>query len=213
MLDLSALFRSQVTRAFIAHSCTIKSRRVPPTQLDYRDVCAAKTSSSRLAGRKSWGIKLLIISCFGQAPVGANALHLHWQQILVADSHVPRSRSSTIPNTYIHSNTQELTPASPVHLACGVVDARIKACMPLRQSQIICLGGSNLALRLCDDPPILQLPQEDPRLLKGPRIGSPFNLLDGQTCISECRSASKHDRTHLSTLRKILTSTPRHTWL
>lgn len=58
MLDLSALFRSQGTRAFVTHYQE-PSRRVPSThEVDYRNVCPAKTSSSRLAGRKSWGFKL-----------------------------------------------------------------------------------------------------------------------------------------------------------
>jgi hypothetical protein len=39
---------------------------------------------------------------------------------------------------------------------------RDHSCISLGRSQMICLGESNLALRLRDDPPILQLPRRDP---------------------------------------------------
>ncbi|CAF3627339.1 unnamed protein product [Fusarium graminearum] len=131
MLDLSALFRSQGTRSFVTHYQE-PSRRVPSThEVDYRNSVLPRTRPGGLC---------------------ANALHLHWQQTLVVDSHAPSSRSSSILNTYMSFIAQGLSPASPVHLTCGVVDAGTKACMPLRQSQMICLGESNLALRLWTIP-------------------------------------------------------------
>lgn len=154
MLVLSALFGAKGQG--VSLYCTIKAVSLSASHPLSRSTtvgCHAKTSSSRLAGEKSWEFKLaailnhivLIWISLDVFCATLLILRLHLQQILVVASHAPSSMSFTIETTeYISLTFQGLTPASPVHLACVAVDARDPSCMPFRQSQMICLGEATL---------------------------------------------------------------------
>lgn len=130
-------------------------------------VCPAKASSSRLAGRKSWGINLAarldrIILIWIEAmllPAMVPVLYLQWQQFLMVDSHAPSFRSSIFQTirTY-RSQPRGQTPAPRILglRCCGRRGSKMHAASTVSNDMF---GESNHALRLRDDPPILQLPQ------------------------------------------------------
>jgi hypothetical protein len=126
-------------------------------------VCPAKTSSSRLAGQRAGDLNsppyAIISYCFGQSPIGCVPLRYtcignksSWP---TATPPAPGVLSSRL--LYISFIVQGSTPASPCTWPAVLWTPGTKLHAPSTVSNVM-FGGSNLALRLCDDPPILQLP-------------------------------------------------------
>ncbi|EXA46831.1 hypothetical protein FOQG_08750 [Fusarium oxysporum f. sp. raphani 54005] len=96
-------------------------------------------------------------------PHGTQLINQSVLEIIQYRSHAPSSSLQELLSWRLHPYhyPSGVNPRSPSVFAV-LWTPRDHSCISLGRSQMICLGESNLALRLRDDPPILQLPRRDP---------------------------------------------------